>query len=449
LGGPNNDIVLQANACGSTAADGTPLNGVTVHFVDDAPAAGQESAQFDPGTPAANGNPGTPGTLTVHVKLGESTPQQIVAAINAVPGLPFQALCDPTDPASTASEPLAALPADALTSGGSGTAFDQDSGLTITNDGKTYTIDLSQAKTVGDLLNTIQESGAGVLAQINASKTGIQISSRLSGPGFTIGENGGSTATQLGVRTLTAATELSDLNSGNGVGLVPTGSSDPDFTITQPDQDISIGVTLAGLTTVGQVCDKINQLAQAAGANFTAQLDSVGNGIELVDANPADGTITVTADSQSTAAVDLGLVPAGQSSASSTAVAAAGGTQQQLAGSDVNPQTTPGVFTALLQLTQALGNNDTTGVQNALSLLDQSTVNLSNAQAELGASQQGLDALQTRAQTQQTDLQQLMSNEYDTDVAQAASDLTAEQVAYEASLRATGSILQFTLLNYI
>ena len=126
-----------------------------------------------------------------------------------------------------------------------------------------------------------------------------------------------------------------------------------------------------------------------------------------------------------------------------------GNAVQVLTGDDANPQATPGVFTALLQLTQALQNNNTGGIQSALKLLDQSTQNLNNAQAEVGARQQGLDALQQQAQTQQTDLQQLMSTEYDTDVAQAASDLTAEQVAYEASLRATGSILQFTLLNYL
>ena len=63
--------------------------------------------------------------------------------------------------------------------------------------------------------------------------------------------------------------------------------------------------------------NSINAAAQAAGATFTAQLATTGNGIELVDNNPADGPITVTANSQSTAAVDLGLVPAGQTSAQS------------------------------------------------------------------------------------------------------------------------------------
>ena len=128
-------------------------------------------------------------------------------------------------------------------------------------------------------------------------------------------------------------------------------------------------------------------------------MTSVGNGIQLVDTNPADGPITVTANSQSTAAVDLGLIPAGQTSATSTLVTVSGitgitsgGTNgmttngnavQVLTGDDANPQATPGVFTALLQLTQALQNNNTGGIQSALKLLDQSTQNLNNAQAEV------------------------------------------------------------------
>ena len=102
----------------------------------------------------------------------QSTPQQIVTAINAAAGLPFQAGPRPDRPAHGRAEPLAQLPADGLTAGGSGTAFDQNSGLQITNDGKTFTVSLSGDKTVGDLLNTIQQSGAGMLAQINAEQDG-------------------------------------------------------------------------------------------------------------------------------------------------------------------------------------------------------------------------------------------------------------------------------------
>ena len=193
FGEPNSDIVLQANAPGTTTDTGTLLNGVTVQFVADAPAAGQETASFDPGTPAAGGNPGTPGTLTVHISTSAtsaSTAGQIVAAINRVPGLPFTASLDPSDQDGGGQPPITTLPATTTTAGGSGTTLDT-AGLQITSNGKTYTVDVSGDKTVQDLLNSINDCGAGLDAQINAAKTGINVASRVSGGDFSIGENGG------------------------------------------------------------------------------------------------------------------------------------------------------------------------------------------------------------------------------------------------------------------
>jgi flagellin-like hook-associated protein FlgL len=77
-------------------------------------------------------------------------------------------------------------------------------------------------------------------------------------------------------------------------------------------------VSVAGDTTIGDVMQSINTAAQAAGATFHAQLATTGNGIELTDADSTHGPIVVAADPQSTAAVDLGLVPAGQTTAQAT-----------------------------------------------------------------------------------------------------------------------------------
>ena len=89
--------------------------------------------------------------------------------------------------------------------------------LQIVNGGSTHTIDFDNAATIEDLLNTLNMSSAGVLAEINAAHTGIDIRSRLSGEDFMIGENGGTTAAGLGVRSFTTATRLEDLNYGFGV----------------------------------------------------------------------------------------------------------------------------------------------------------------------------------------------------------------------------------------
>ena len=560
FGQPNSDIILQANTAGATDASGNVLNGVTVQFVADAPTAGQESASFVAGTPASGGNPGTPGTLTVHIStsaVSASDATQIVNAINNAAGSPFSASLDPADQNGGVPQPLTALPAVTTTSGGSGSTFDS-SGLQIVSEGKTYTVDMSGDKTVQDLLNSINGSGAGLDAEINSSNTGIDVRSRVSGSSFSIGENGGTTAAQLGIRTFTANTQLSQLNYGQGVGLNTATPGGNDFTISQtlpgtPPTTVQVAVSIAGDTSVGDVMQTINTAAQTAGATFRAQLATTGNGIVLTDPNSTNGPIVVTANPQSTAAVDLGLVPAGQTSSQAAAAPAAqasissgpnsellfqavnggtagnvqvvfqtnagvtqgnetvaydpaaktltfqispqttannviaalqndptasaaftasldtsndptndgsgvvqpqtaqmtGGQSITLAGSDVNPQETGSIFNALIKLGAAFQSNDNASIQRAMGLLTTSMQNLGNARTELGAREQSLSTVSTQIDNEELNLQTVMSNSYDTDMASAVSQYTAAQISYQATLQTTASLMQMTLLNYL
>jgi flagellin-like hook-associated protein FlgL len=288
-----------------------------------------------------------------------------------------------------------------------------------------------------------------MLATINQAGTGIQVQSRLSGCDFSIGENGGATATQLGLRTLSADTPLSDLNYGqgvslapatdasasyaaagdnnglvltatnggpswngyqvnfvnsggapgsesvscntqtktitfsivpgsttantlvslvknspalsqdfnlsldqsqgtnNGTGLVAVGSttteggsnSGPDFTITRAD-GASLSVSLAGCQTVGDVLSAINNNPQNTPAisggppALVALLSPDGNGIELVDDSVGTGRLTVTADSGSSAAVDLGLIPSGDTSQNASTASTAASVSVSSPGDD-------------------------------------------------------------------------------------------------------------------
>ena len=99
------------------------------------------------------------------------------------------------------------------TAGGCGEVLDTDAGLILTNGGKTVTLDTSSAETVEDLLNLINGSGLGLAAEINATRDGINVRSRLSGADLTIGENGGQLATQLGIRTYTDRIQAGGLQS--------------------------------------------------------------------------------------------------------------------------------------------------------------------------------------------------------------------------------------------
>ncbi|MGD2108785.1 MAG: flagellar hook-associated protein FlgL, partial [Phycisphaerae bacterium] len=100
-----------------------------------------------------------------------------------------------------------------------GTGIDLDSGLIITNGERSVTVDLSSAETAQDIINAINNADVFVLARINSDGTGIDVFNQVSGTSLTIGENGGSTATHLGIRTFDSATLLSRLNFGVGVHI--------------------------------------------------------------------------------------------------------------------------------------------------------------------------------------------------------------------------------------
>jgi flagellin-like hook-associated protein FlgL len=69
--------------------------------------------------------------------------------------------------------------------------------------------------------------------------------------------------------------------------------------------------------------------------------------------------------------------------------------------------------------------------------------------AEVGIRQQGLDVLTMRLEDEDTQLRGALSLEYDADMIQVVSDLTAQQATYEASLRTMAQIYQLTLLNFL
>jgi flagellar hook-associated protein 3 FlgL len=57
--------------------------------------------------------------------------------------------------------------------------------------------------------------------------------------------------------------------------------------------------------------------------------------------------------------------------------------------------------------------------------------------------------MQTRIQDEKVELTKALSLEIDVDLAEAISNLTARQLAVEASLRTSASLLQLTILDFI
>jgi flagellin-like hook-associated protein FlgL len=273
--GLNNDIRITANA------NGTSFNGLDVVFVGGG-TVGAENVVYNSGT----------NTLTVTIDEIRSTANDIAEAITAEGT--FTADADYHDATATHQMGTETIPLGThtdVTSGGTGEVLDTASGLVLTNGGETVTLDISGAETVEDLLNLINGADLGLVAEINAAANGINVRSRLSGADFTIGENGGTTATQLGIRSYTGDTKLSALNRGLGV---PTTADLEQFDATKMDSlrivarnGVEFDVDLSTATSLQDVVNLINSdPLNNFGTTFVgASVSSNGNGIELVDAS--------------------------------------------------------------------------------------------------------------------------------------------------------------------
>ncbi|GHT40976.1 hypothetical protein FACS189443_2090 [Planctomycetales bacterium] len=211
--GANNDIIIQSQHNGGT------LNGLNITLQSDpAVAPGSEAAQYDAAT----------NSVFVRINPENTTANNIIAAINTAaqndPDFPaITATASGDDQTQTSSVGAGTVPLLAGTSvsygslaSGSGTDFDF-SGLQLVNGNKTQTVSFADCTTVGDLLAELNSPEYGLCAEINETKNGINVRSRVSGADFCIGENGGITASQLGIRTTDYDTLLAELDYGRGV----------------------------------------------------------------------------------------------------------------------------------------------------------------------------------------------------------------------------------------
>lgn len=178
----------------------------------------------------------------------------------------------------------------------------------------TFSVDLSQANTVGDVIDQFNTAAAGKatlslsgnrLVVTDTSYTGGATNRRL-----TIDNLAGSTsADDLGLvinqkantatgRALTAgvnSTLLRSLNGGSGLTLGTIRITNATGTITN--------INLSPANDVLEVLDLIND----ANAGVEARLNDAGNGIDLVDTSNGTGDLII-ADQSGTGALQLGLV---------------------------------------------------------------------------------------------------------------------------------------------
>ncbi|MDP9172280.1 MAG: flagellar hook-associated protein FlgL [Planctomycetota bacterium] len=303
------------------------------------------------------------------------------------------------------------------------------SGLVITNGTISKTVAWGPGSSVQDMLNAINGANVGVLAKINGANNGIVIANATQGTTLTIGENGGQTATQLGVRTFSPSMALAQLNNGSGVRAV--GGATPDFQIKARD-----GSTFAiSISTDQTVQDVMNTINAATGGAVTASFASTGNGIVLTDATGGGGTLDVTSLNFSNAAADLGLtVPA---------------TGNVVNGADVSGLQSGGLLGNLNSLVTALQSGTQAQITAASEGIQADLERVTGIQGQTGAVEQELQNRQTQMDQENTATKALVSKLQDTDFTTAITQFQTLQTALQANYQTAAKQLNLSLLDFL
>lgn len=335
--------------------------------------------------------------------------------------------------------------------------------IRISNAGRTRDLDLSGAVTLQDIKNTIESAGLGVRVVINSAGTGIDVLSEVSGPSsmaMSITDASGTnpTATRLGIRTFAPETLVSELNSGRGVRIVHN-QTDPITGLPDPNRDVDFRIALgdtAGtfltvdlrpqdMTSMQAVLARINsQLDDAAAAagypagTVRAAIGATTNGIILTRTGSFTGNMTVESANNSGAAQDLGLLASDTSTDGST-----------VTGSDPASIRPDNLFTALLDLREALATNSTSGIAIAGERLGRFVDRVAQDRGTVGAYARRIDQDLSQEEGRKTVDLATRSRLIDTDFAEAATRLTLLQTQLTAGMQAASMATSRTLLDFL
>ncbi len=327
-------------------------------------------------------------------------------------------------------------------------------------------IDLSSAQTVDDIRNLIESQVPGVRVRINAAGTGIDIVNEIAGPSLSIEPTGvgPDSATQLGIRSLSPQTRLSDYNDGRGVRIVnnaidPVSGSairavNTDFRITLGNgQAFDVDLRPQDLVDTQSLIDRINaEFAAAVGqppinsaapplavGQFAAGLRTDGNGLALTQT--LGGTpqpLRVESLNNSAAMEDLGLAQGVYDATSATFTA------QDRAGISVN-----NIFTALVRLRDALLRDTSSGITVAGEGLDQQVDRLAQVQALVGVYANRVKDATERQEDELTVNEQIRSQLQDVDYAEASIRFNQLRTQLQAALQTGSQVQNLTLLDFL
>ncbi len=304
-------------------------------------------------------------------------------------------------------------------------------GLTITNGGVTRTVSFAGATTVQDVLNAINNSSTHVRARINDAGTGFEIENLAAGTVLTIGENGGTDAAVLGLRTLDGSTLVSRLNGGRGIHPIDGN----DLRITNANS-VTFDVDLSGVVTVQDIINAINTASTAAGAGVVADIAPNGAGLRLTGpAGPSPITVTSPNPPLSPVAQELGLNAVGSSTA--------------LDGAPIGGFTQSGLFSALYRLRDALLNDDGSEITQAGSQINEAQRRIANVAGQTGARSRDMRSRVTQLEDAVAATNVLLSELRDVDFVEAVAKFQQAQTSLQASLLTGSQTMNMSLLNFL
>lgn len=317
------------------------------------------------------------------------------------------------------------------------------SDFVIGNAGQSRTVDMTGVATLQDLANAVARTGIGARLEIAEDGQRINLINELSGSAMSVSETvGGTTATDLGVRSFTSSTQLSDFNNGRGVEI-RSGSVDPITGLPNPALDVDFrvhlsdgsffDVDLAGAETVQDVIDIAN--AAAPPGTFDMSLTDGPNGLTLTDLSGGGGTFFIEAQNGSRAAADLGI-----------AVSASGAT---IAGEDRATIEVDSVLTHLVNLRDALMNDDSLGITIAGEKLTADVDRLAQARAVLGQRANRVKAIRTREEDRQLLDVSMVSQIRDVDYNEASIRFATLQTQLQAAMITTSQLGSLSLFRFL
>lgn len=108
-----------------------------------------------------------------------------------------------------------------------------------------------------------------------------------------------------------------------------------------------------------------------------------------------------------------------------------------------------GVFQSLIDLRDALTDNDSEAVSTALDALNSVAENISSVTSSLGSKSSQLDIIQNRLETANTNLESILSSLTDADTAVSLIEYSTAETAYQAALEIASEALNMSILNFI